>query len=48
MPAGTKYNYTLAIQQQIGQRSVVEVSYVGSQGGISRGIFNSTIRCTKS
>src|SRR5262249_44409148 len=32
MPAGTKYNYTLAIQQQIGQRSVVEVSYVGSQG----------------
>jgi carboxypeptidase family protein/TonB-dependent receptor-like protein len=32
MPAGTKYNYTLAIQQQLGQRSVVEISYVGSQG----------------
>jgi hypothetical protein len=32
MPAGTKYNYTLAIQQQLGQRTMVEVSYVGSQG----------------
>jgi hypothetical protein len=32
MPAGTKYNYTLAIQQQLGQRGLLEVSYVGSQG----------------
>lgn len=32
MPAGTKYNFNLAIQQQIGERSMVEISYVGSQG----------------
>ncbi len=32
MPAGTKYNYSLAIQQQLGQRSMIEISYVGSQG----------------
>ncbi len=32
MPAGTKYNYSLTIQQQVGQRSMFEISYVGSQG----------------
>jgi Carboxypeptidase regulatory-like domain/TonB dependent receptor/TonB-dependent Receptor Plug Domain len=32
MPAATKYNYSLAIQQQLGQRSMLEISYVGSQG----------------
>src|SRR5215510_4308664 len=32
MPAGTKYNFSLAIQQQLGQRSLLEISYVGSQG----------------
>ena len=32
MPAGTKYNFTLAVQQQLGQRNLLEVSYVGSQG----------------
>jgi hypothetical protein len=32
MPAATKYNYSLAIQQQLGQRAMVEISYVGSQG----------------
>jgi hypothetical protein len=32
MPAGTKYNFSLAIQQQLGQQSMLEISYVGSQG----------------
>src|SRR5207247_3680655 len=32
MAAGTKYNFTLAVQQQLGQRNLLEVSYVGSQG----------------
>ncbi|PYS00021.1 MAG: hypothetical protein DMG16_16570 [Acidobacteria bacterium] len=32
MPAGTKYNFTLAVQQQLGQRNLLEISYVGSQG----------------
>jgi hypothetical protein len=32
MPAGTKYNFNLALQQQWGQRGVFEISYVGSQG----------------
>ncbi|MGH8459561.1 MAG: hypothetical protein ACRESV_09435, partial [Nevskiales bacterium] len=31
MPAGTKYNFNLAIQQQWGPRGVFEISYVGSQ-----------------
>ncbi|MGH2671116.1 MAG: TonB-dependent receptor domain-containing protein, partial [bacterium] len=31
MPAGTKYNFNLAIQQQWGQRGVFEIGYVGSQ-----------------
>jgi len=31
MPAGTKYNFNLAIQQGWGQRGVFEVAYVGSQ-----------------
>ncbi|PYJ05543.1 MAG: hypothetical protein DME25_08235, partial [Verrucomicrobia bacterium] len=32
MPAGTKYNFSLAIQQQFGQKNMLEISYVGSQG----------------
>ena len=31
IPQPTKYSYTLALQQQLGERGLIEVAYVGSQ-----------------
>ncbi|MGH9786306.1 MAG: TonB-dependent receptor domain-containing protein, partial [Terriglobia bacterium] len=40
MPAGTKYNFNLALQQQWGQRGVFEIAYVGSQARHITRYFN--------